>query len=146
MIKTITWEEILPIWKTQLWPGRTSPIETNSAMCYLNGHNMFNMSSLPTFFGHVVDGKIVGVNSGHPCVDNYRSRGLWVHPDYRHQGIGRSLLKATIEQGFLEGFNLTWSYPRKTSWSTYRSAGFELSSNWQGSETSEANAYCYFKL
>jgi GNAT superfamily N-acetyltransferase len=146
MIKTITWKEILPIWKTQLWPDRTSPIETNSAMCYLNGHNMFNMSTLPTFFGHVVDGKIVGVNSGHACVDNYRSRGLWVHPDYRHQGIGRSLLKATIEQGFLEGFNLTWSYPRKTSWSTYRSAGFELSGKWQGSETSEANAYCYFKL
>jgi GNAT superfamily N-acetyltransferase len=146
MIKTITWNEISPIWRTQLWPNRTSPIETNSAMCYLKGHDMFNMSTLPTFFGYIVNDKIVGVNSGHPCVDNYRSRGLWVDPAHRNQGIGRALLKATIDRGLLEGFNTIWSYPRSTSWSTYKSAGFKLSSDWQGSETSESNAYCYFKL
>lgn len=144
MIKIITWEEILPIWKNQLWPNRTSPVETNSAMCYLQGHNMSNMITHPTFFGYIQDNKIVGVNSGHACEDNYRSRGLWVEPGYRNQGIGTILLKATIDQGVSEGFDLIWSYPRNTSWPTYRSAGFKLTSKWQTSETSEANAFCSF--
>ena len=105
---------------------------------------MSNMITHPTFFGYIQDNKIVGVNSGHACEDNYRSRGLWVEPGYRNQGIGTILLKATIDQGVSEGFDLIWSYPRNTSWPTYRSAGFKLTSKWQTSETSEANAFCSF--
>lgn len=147
MIKAISWEKILKIWSKELWPNRNSPIETNSAMCFLNGYDMNNMTKTPTFFGYFVNNKIVGVNSGHMCGDNsYRSRGLWVNPEFRNQGIGTLLLKETILQAEKESAKFIWSYPRKSSWNTYFKAGFELSSEWEKSETSDSNAYCIKQL
>jgi GNAT superfamily N-acetyltransferase len=144
MLELITWEDILLIWKNELWPDRISPIEATSAMCYLNDYDMDNMLTTPSFFGYIVDNKIVGVNSGHSCPKSksYRSRGLWVHPDHRGRGIGQQLLKATIAKGFDEGNTMVWSYPRKTSWNTYAAVGFSLDTEWKKSETSEQNAFC----
>lgn len=143
MIKHISWEQILNIWSTELWPNRNSPIETNSAMCFLNGHDMDNMVKTPAFFGYFVNKKIVGVNSGHMCGDgSYRSRGLWVKPEFRNQGMGTLLLKETIDQAKKESAEFIWSYPRKSSWNTYSNAGFNLASDWEKSETSDSNAYC----
>jgi GNAT superfamily N-acetyltransferase len=117
-------------------------------MCYLKGYDMANMQSIPTFYGYIINDFIAGVNSGHACPNqnNYRSRGLWVDLNYRGQGIGQNLLKATIGQGHKEGYDQIWSYPRQTSWSTYSAVGFELTSDWASSETSEANAYCLYSL
>lgn len=143
MIKIVDWEEILDIWETELWPNRISPIEPTSAMKFLQGYDMKNMSQKPSFFAFIVDEKILGVNSGHMCMDKgYRSRGLWVDPKFRRQGIGQQLLHRTIEQAKIESARYVWSYPRKTSWSTYAKSGFELASNWGSSETSDNNAYC----
>jgi len=143
MLIKLEWKKIYYIWSNHLWPNR-SVIEPTSAMCYLNGYDIVNMQSLPTFFGYTINDKIVAVNSGHACSNqnNYRSRGLWVDPNYRGQGIAQKLLKATIEQGHREEFNQIWSYPRQSSWPTYQAVGFKLSSDWTSSETSEANAYC----
>lgn len=147
MIKNISWEEILNIWTNNLWPNRISAIEPTSAMVYLSEYDINNMLSVPTFFGYVINETIVGVNSGHRCNDgSYRSRGLWVDPMYRKQGIGIKLLQATIDQGFKENTKFIWSYPRKTSWNTYAQAGFQLTSNWMASETSDSNAYCIKKF
>ena len=142
MIKQITWEEILPIWRNKLWENRISPIETNSAMIYLGGYDMNNMSTTPTFFGYILDDKIVGVYSGHLCSDgSYRSRGIWVDPDYRNKGIGKALISESIDQARKEGCSTTWAYPRKSTWPIFKSLGFELASEWSSSETSDANAY-----
>jgi GNAT superfamily N-acetyltransferase len=147
MIEIITWAEILDIWSTKLWPNRVSPIQPNSAMCYLQGHDMFNMQAQPTFFAYKINGNIVGVNSGHATNNNtYRSRGLWVDTNFRNQGIGKQLLLATINQAVNENSNMIWSLPRQTSWNTYKSAGFELGSSWFKTETSDNNAYCFKKL
>lgn len=147
MIEVITWEEIHDIWSTKLWTNRVSPIKPNSAMCYLQGHDMFNMQTLPTFFACKIDNEIVGVNSGHATINNsYRSRGLWVDPVFRKQGIGKALLLATISQAVNENSNMIWSLPRQTSWNTYKSAGFELGSDWFKTETSDNNAYCFKKI
>ena len=147
MITTITFDEVLPIWNTHLWPERESSIDTTSAMCYLGGYDLVNMDSMPTFFAYVLEGEIAGVNSGHMCKDRqYRSRGLYVFDKFRGKGIGTLLLTATIEQAKVENAVLCWSYPRKSSWKSYLAAGFELSSDWELSETSEANAYCVIKL
>ena len=144
MIVSITWSQIQSIWQQYLWPDRISVIESVSAMCYLNGYDMKNMESTPSFFGYVVDNTVIGVNSGHACPLNssYRSRGLWVNPLHRNRGIGQALLNATIKQGQLEGYTMIWSYPRQSSWKTYQSVGFTLTSDWTPSETSDANAYC----
>jgi len=112
-------------------------------MLYLSGYDISNMYEPPSFFGYFLYDKLVGVNSGHRCSDgSYRSRGLWVNQQYRNQGIGTKLLLVTIDQSKLEVSSFVWSFPRKTSWSTYKKAGFRLTSDWQPSETSEANAFC----
>jgi len=146
MLKKLTFEEVLPIWRDHLWPERESSIDSNSAMCYLGGYDLQNMTS-PTFFAYVIDNEIAGVNSGHRTInDGYRSRGLYVFERFRGKGIGTQLLKATIEQAKLEHCNMCWSYPRKSSWKSYLNAGFELASDWEKSETSDDNAYCVIKL
>lgn len=144
MIELIDWQDILPIWQKELWPDRKSAIEPVSAMCFLGNYDMDNMLTKPAFFGYYRKNKLVGVNSGHSCPrsNSYRSRGLWVHPRYRSQGIGKALLNATVAEGFNLGHDMVWSYPRKTSWNVYQSAGFKLSSDWRKSETSDWNAYC----
>jgi GNAT superfamily N-acetyltransferase len=142
-IRTIPFEEILPIWRDYLWPERYSSIDSNSAMCFLGGYDLVNMQATPIFFSCVNGGEIVGVNSGHMCKDShYRSRGLYVFPNFRGKGIGTALLRATIEQAKKEGAVLCWSYPKLTSWSVYEKVGFRLASEWEKSETSDANAYC----
>ena len=111
-------------------------------MTFLGGYNMQNMSYIPTFFAFTINNKIVGVNSGHKCADNsYRSRGLWVFPEYRGNRIGIQLLLAAIEQGTNENVDYIWSYPKFSSWKTYQAAGFTLFSDWEKSEL-DLNAYC----
>jgi len=146
-IKQISFDEVLPIWNIYLWPDRVSDITPTSAMNFIGGYDLQNMTSTPTFLAYMLEGEIAGVNSGHMCKDNdYRSRGLYVFEKFRGRGIGTILLKATIDQAKLEGASMCWSYPRKSSWKSYLHAGFELASDWEVSETSEANAYCIIKF
>jgi GNAT superfamily N-acetyltransferase len=146
MIKQIAFEDIYNIWKYELWPNRTSDITSTSAMIFLGGYNIESMKNKPTFLAYGLDNKIVGVNSGHLCFDNsYRSRGLFVFPEYRKRGIGSKLLIETINQGKKENASFVWSYPKLTSWSTYAKAGFTLASDWGKSELG-LNAYCQIKV
>jgi GNAT superfamily N-acetyltransferase len=142
MIVTINYDDIYQVWKNYLWPDRKSDITETSAMTFLGGYDIVNMSYTPTFFGYIENNKLLGVNSGHMCVNNsYRSRGLFVFSDARQRGIGSKLLIATIEQGCKESATFVWSYPKQTSWKTYEKAGFGLSSPWEPSELG-MNAYC----
>lgn len=146
-LEKITFDQILPIWQTNLWPGRVSEITATSAMTYMGEYDLLNMASNPTFFAIMNGVEIAGVNSGHMCKDlQYRSRGLYVFEQYRKLGIGKRLLEATIQQAWDEHADICWSYPRMSSWKTYQSAGFSLMSEWERSETSEANAYCAISL
>jgi GNAT superfamily N-acetyltransferase len=143
MIIKIEFRVIYEIWTNFLWTNRKSPIEPTSAMKYLGGYTLSNLDSKPTFFAYLEDGVIAGVNSGHGCIDNgYRSRGLYVFPQFRKKEIGRKLLLETIKQGQVENYTYIWSYPRQISWNTYQNAGFILTSFWEKSETSDNNAYC----
>lgn len=144
----ISFDNILPIWADKLWPGRLSPIETHSAMLHLYTEYDMGNFLLPVWYhGYYVNTNLIGVNSGHLCVDgSVRSRGLWVCPKYRGNGYGKQLLKSTIDAARVHDAGSVWSYPRKSSWNTYMSVGFILTSDWRQSETSEANAYCHFNL
>lgn len=147
MIEKISWGKILYVWENDLWPNRTSNIQPNSAMVFLGGYDLFNMNTTPTFFGLYISGELVGVNSGHMCASNqYRSRGLFVYPKHRGSKYGSMLLSATVEQAKVEGANLIWSLPRKTSIRSYEDAGFELASEWFPTETSDLNAYVKIDL
>lgn len=147
MIETISWAIIKQVWTDYLWVERKSPIEPNSAMNFLNGYSLYNLTTQPTFFGYYICGILAGVNSGHMCDGNqYRSRGLYVFNKYRGNGIGVKLLLAAIEQANVEDASMIWSLPRKTSWNTYSRVGFMLSSDWFKTETSDSNAYCSLKI
>jgi GNAT superfamily N-acetyltransferase len=146
MIIKISFEEIFDLWQIHLWPTRISKIESHSAMLLNGTITLSNFNYHATYFAYKLDNKIVGCNSGHKCEDNsYRSRGLFVFPEYRKQGIGIELLKATIQQGKEENSNLIWSFPRKSSWNTYKTAGFTLVSEWSNCEN-EINAYCIISV
>jgi len=145
-LSLITFEEIYPIWRNHLWPDRPSDITPNSAMCFLEGYDLVNMETTPTFFAYKINGEIAGVNSGHMCKDlQYRSRGLFVFEKFRGRNIGRDLLLATIDQARKEGAAMCWSYPRDTSWKTYERAGFSLVSEFTPDETGN-NAFCKIDL
>ena len=142
MITKIDYTTIYHVWSKHLWINRTSPIEQTSAMVYLGGYHLDNMTSNPTFLGYILDDRIVGVNSGHKCHDGgYRSRGLFVFPEHRKKGLGIKLLEETIAQAETEGCSYVWSYPKLSSWETYKKAGFSLASPWEISELGY-NAYC----
>lgn len=147
MIKEITWGEILPVWQKQLWPNRVSAIEERSVMKLGGGYHTLDYDYSPYFYGYYRSGILCGVNSCHQCPDStVRSRGLWVYPEYRGVGIGVELLKHTIEYAKTIDGKIVWSLPRQTSWSTYKHAGFTLSSEWFATETSDKNAYCQLML
>ena len=108
----------------------------------MGSYDLKNMKFDPTFFAYYMDDTIVGVNSGHMCLNQeYRSRGLYVSPEHRKKGIGTELLLSTVEQAKKENAKLVWSYPRLQSWSTYKNAGFTLTTDWEHSELG-LNAYC----
>lgn len=142
MLKVINFETILPIWTHNLWPNRKSEITATSAMVYLGKYDLKNMNYESVFLAFYINGKIVGVNSGHLCIgNNFRSRGLYVFPEYRKQGIGTELLLGTIDKAKESKCSFIWSYPKFESWKTYKNAGFEMSSEWEQSELG-LNAYC----
>ena len=125
-IKEITFEEILPFWK-QLWYPKED-IQKRSGRLLLIGFNrgiITDNKIKVTYFGAEVDGKIVGVNSGYSASAGYRSRGLYVLPEYRNRGIAQELLKATEIKGKDEGNTVLWSIPRKTAFKVYVRYGFK---------------------
>lgn len=143
-LKEIDFEEILPYWQNFLWPDRQSAIETHSSIIY-NTHPYEYDSSYfnnkPTFIGAFYADKLIGVNSGHLTGNEYRSRGLFVLPEYRKLGVGKMLLSKIIEKGHEESANFCWSMPRKSSIKTYLSVGFNIVGEWFETETSMENVY-----
>ena len=143
----LSFDQILDIWQKKLWPNRTSAIETHSAMTwpYEGAPEKYDMNVFKypaTFWGLFIDEKLVGVNSGHKTSDTqYRSRGIWVDPDYRKQGIAQNLFNMTKHQAILEKCEMIWSIPRKTALPAYTKFGFETVGDYIVTETSEANIY-----
>lgn len=146
MIIKTTFSTILEIWQNYLWADRKSKIESHSAMLLDKTYDLKNFNYIPSYFVYIVDNKIVGCNSGHKCCDDtYRSRGLYVFPEYRGRGFGTELLKETIKQAKIERATSVWSYPKLESWNTYKKANFKLISDWKESEMG-TNAYCLLKF
>ena len=143
VLKEIFFEEIYPLWNTRLWPGRKSIIEpmsslvwnSNLFLSYGNSEISKDKSIFdkyePKFFAIFLDELITGVNSGFRTEDDvYRSRGLWVHPKHRGQGLGQELLKHACKLAVDENCKVIWSMPRKSALETYESVGFNKIGEW----------------
>lgn len=144
----IDFNTILPIWKNELWPTRSSSIESHSAMTKDKGVHDVENFKLPAWFYGVFDGNnLIGVNSTHLCTDgSLRIRGFWVAASYRGQGVGTNLLVRSIDDAKKNQLTEIWSYPRKSSWPIFEKLGFIMISDWEKSETSDANVFCYLIL
>ena len=143
----ISWKTILNIWEKELWPGRPSAIETHSTMTWpvdrtQPEYDMSIFNYTPYFIGVYDNSTLIGVNSGHrTSLSQFRSRGLWVKPSYRKQGVAQLLFSLTEEAAQLEQASMVWSIPRKTALPAYQRFGFETVGGFFGTETSEANIY-----
>ena len=152
MIKKISFEEILPVWKEKLWPDRESAIEPMSAMTwpFEGNHQPINMSIFefePLFWGVYFKDKLIGVNSGHRTSSTqYRSRGIWVDPEYRMHGVSQHLFLQLQDQAVLEGCEMIWSIPRKTALKAYTKFGFQTVGDYFGTETADANIYAIKRI
>lgn len=143
-IREITFNEVLPVWRDNLWPGRESKIEGTSAIKYGAFPYEYDMEYMHSTFygvGAYVDNVLVGVNAGHMTGDSFRSRGLYVNVVYRKQGISKALLTATIDKAISLNAKYVWTMPRRDSLSAYNAAGFEKTSNWFQTETAAANCF-----
>ena len=114
-----------------------------SSMTYSGGHNVQIYEKYkPSFFVFDIDEEVVAVNSCHKSGDDeMRSRGLWVKPEYRRQGITRKLFDAIFDEALSQQCKYVWSLPRKTALAAYEASGFVKISDWLETETSEANCY-----
>lgn len=129
----ISFEEILPYWKNELWPSRTSAIEPYSAID-INGNIDINICEIaaPKFWAYKIDDKIVGVIScQNTDVNVFRLRGIWVDSHLRQKGIGKSLtdhLKnyvSTRQGPQTSDTLLLWTMSRESNVNFYQSCGFK---------------------
>lgn len=131
LVGPATWEEVFPVWRDKLWPGRKSKIEPTSAMQYLGGYDMHNQQFVPAFFSLRTNDCIVAVNSVVMCADgSARSRGLWVDPELRNKGYARIVLENSVMQARDWGATHIWTVPRKSALPAYQSVGFIQTSDW----------------
>lgn len=152
-VQQITFQEILPIWHDKLWPNRVSKIETHSAMTwpYTHINQPYDAAVFlypATFFGIYDQNKLIAVNSGHLTTQQeYRSRGLWVDPEYRGMGLAQMILISAIEQAKQEGAEMIWSIPRLTALPSYERVGFKTVGDIidEGLEFGP-NIYCWLEL
>ena len=128
-LESLPWEEVKPIWDNELWPGRDS--EPVTSMKWLGGYDMEYKKQTPIFIGLSISGEVIGVNSFVRTEDTeFRSRGLWVHPDHRGCGLGKRLLHTTVDWIADEGGTFVWTMPREEAMPVYASAGFVRASDW----------------
>lgn len=124
MIKLISFEDILPLWK-ELWPN-TEPIKPYNEWEFLGGYNSEIPRSNVWFIGYYDGDNLVGCNSCFMSAKSHlRSRGIYILPEYRGRGISKYLFDKTIEIAEQNHAELVWSYPRLDALPSYLAAGFE---------------------
>jgi len=123
-IKEISFKEIKEIWDNKLWPGLDSfKVHVDS--------NYPPATDEPDFFGLYDNNKLIGVNSGYATGMYYRSRGLWVDPNYRGMGLSKLLLEEVINQAKLHFCKEVWSLPSKKFIYAFTAAGFTYDKDYE---------------
>ena len=136
-IKKITFEEALPLWK-ELWYPKQD-IQKRSGRKLLYGFDpsvILNDDIEVTYFGFMIYNKIVAVNSGYQY-DGFRSRGLYVLPEFRNRGFAQELLESTIDEARKLNMTYIWSMPRKSALPVYKKCGFKVLSKFFEGEYGE---------
>jgi GNAT superfamily N-acetyltransferase len=131
LLRPSTFEEVLPVWRDQLWPARKSAIKPVSPIGFDMRYSAEIAQAEPSFWAFALNGKVVGTLSGYrTSADQFRCRGLFVAPELRGRGLSRELLNAAVKQARSEGCRELWSLPRRSAWPAYEAFGFSRSSDW----------------
>ena len=137
MLEQLTFEEIKFIWEKELWPNKKNGVQKANEWTWVSGHVVLgknkNMIAKvePIFYGIREDNKIVAVNSVYRSNENnWRSRGLWVYPEYRRCGHATTLLGWAQLHTKTFGGDYLWTVPRKSALPAYEKVGFNKCSEW----------------
>ena len=124
---SITFDQILPIWNSFLWPNRVTTITPTSSMKLDRTNDVsIHTKYKPYFCAIYVDDVIAGVNSCHQTGDNeFRSRGIYVFPEFRHLGLSQRLFQFVEDKAFENKCSILWSLPRLSALSAYKKFGFK---------------------
>jgi GNAT superfamily N-acetyltransferase len=126
---TKRFEIILPFWRI-LWPHIKTITPTSAIDFGGRQRNLELLNKKPIFLIAFLNEKIVGVNSFYDTSKTMcRSRGLWVDPLYRKQGIGTHIIQETEKIGIKQGFEKIWSIPRYEALPFYIKCGFKIASS-----------------
>lgn len=165
VVEECRFEDVLPIWQTKLWPGRVSKIESHSAMKWLGGIDL-DLMNAPAFFcrlrlsdnnpNSAHSGRVIGVLSGHfgglieldgkKEVRSYRTRGLFVEPEFRGLGAAGLLMSATLSEAKRQTCEVAWTFPRQSVMPAYQKMGFKMIGQWIGENDPGAGEFgpnCY---
>ena len=140
-VEEISFEEIKEIWERELWPNKKNGVaKANEWTWYwlqteLGKDKQMAKDAEPTFAGIRSNKKIVAVNSCYysnskGVFDYWRSRGLWVHPDFRRQKYSTVILTWCLEHAKLKGGHWMWTVPRQSAMPAYQNVGFIQQSDW----------------
>jgi GNAT superfamily N-acetyltransferase len=141
-VRPISWEQIREVWEKQLWPDRQSPIKTHSSMQYLGGYDMSIYDYPVSFWGVECKDRIIAVISGFRTNPKlYRSRGIWIDPNYRFKGFSKHLFNTVGAQAYSEGCSAIWSFPRLSALPAYHAWGFRSTAEPQ--DDGEFGPNCY---
>lgn len=151
IFRKTTFEHILPVWQNKLWSGRKSTIETHSVMTWPWNdqpcHDMAIFEYPATFWCATSADQIIAVISGHKTSDcHYRTRGIWVDPDYRLCGVSQTLFLLVTAQAQLERCKKLWSLPKQSAIRAYTKAGFTTVGDYFVTEMSVSNIYAQKNL
>lgn len=134
-LRELSFGQIASVWQEKLWPDRRSPIEDKSYLSFDLQVDMTIQNYKPRFWGLYWGDHLVGVNSGHSTSPtHFRSRGLWVDPNYRRRGLAQNLLSAAAECAHLMGHPVVWSLARSESVPVYQKYGFSIERKVDGFE------------
>ncbi len=108
-----------------MWPLRQSKIEPKSAINFA-GEIDVELQNEKSFFWRIhLQNKIIGVISAQKTKAQLRSRGIWVHPNYRNNHLGQQLIKTVLDKAVELGLVSVWSMPRMSALAFYERLGFK---------------------
>ncbi len=124
-IKSISFEEILPIWKNFLWPERTSVIENVSCIDQWGKIDVGIRQFKSEFYGCYFAEKIAGVISCHAISSEVmRIRGIYVFESYRNNRIGSRLISRVKTTTFEQNYKKIFGLVRANNETYFKNAGF----------------------
>ncbi len=141
----MSFNDVLPYWKNELWPNRKTVILPYNIMTYLSGYDkeIQNFSN-PVFWTLSLENEVIGVNSGlSTSATDFRNRGLWIKEEHRGSSLSSLLFQVSQNEASKRNHKIIWSLPRKTSLQSYLNFGFVQTSDWR--DDLEFGPNCFVK-